>query len=169
MYDGDRDANVSQLTLLPARGRPEALGAVGRAVAIVDTPVVPRYRITQDVKGASAMDKLSISQRIIAEKTVCVLLVRGQNPDGSPIFAYVAVRADKLTDFMEAQKSGMFYPEDYGVIVEAGDGEPSPEIRKKMEEEYGFNHEAMLDIPDRQKALDISSSLVPNSKKLPFA
>ena len=105
------------------------------------------------------MDKLSVSQRVIAEKTVCVLLVRGEDPTGGPIYAYVAVRADKLTKFMEVQSKGTFYPEDFGVIVESGQGEPSDEVRRKMETEYGFKHEAMLDIPDRRKAFDISSNL----------
>lgn len=49
---------------------------------------------------------------MLAEKTVCVLLVRGEDPDGAPIYAYVGVRADKLKEFMDAQNSGMFYPED---------------------------------------------------------
>jgi hypothetical protein len=107
----------------------------------------------------AAVRRLSISQRIIAEKTVCVLLVRGENPEGQPIFAYVAVRADKLTEFMEAQKTGLFYPEEFGVIVESGEGEPPPEVRRKMETEYGFDHEAMIDIPDQDKALDVSLHL----------
>ncbi|HEV3037133.1 MAG TPA: hypothetical protein VHA33_05035 [Candidatus Angelobacter sp.] len=114
------------------------------------------------------MRRLSISQRIIAEKTVAVLLVRGENPEGKPIFAYVAVRADKLAEFMQAQKSGTFYPEEFGVIVEAGEGEPSAEIRQKMETEYGFNHEAMVDIPDADKAVDVSSHLAQAVGKTPF-
>lgn len=107
------------------------------------------------------MSKLSTSEQIIAEKTVCILLVRGENPDGKPIFAYVAVRADKLEAFMEAQKNGTFYPEDFGVIIEAGEGDPSAEVRKKMETEYGFNHQMMVDIPDAQKAHEITSNLKP--------
>ncbi len=92
-------------------------------------------------------EELSRSEKMIAEKTVCMLLVRGENPDGGPIFAYVAVRADKLEEFMHAQETGLFYPDEYGVIVESGEGEPSAEVRKRMEEEYGFNHQAMMDIP----------------------
>jgi len=110
------------------------------------------------------LSKLSASEQIIAEKTVCILLVRGENPDGKPIYAYVAVRADKLESFMEAQKSGMFYPEDFGVIVEAGEGEPTAEIRKKMETEYGFNHQMMVDIPDAEKAHEITTNLTPPSE-----
>lgn len=108
------------------------------------------------------MVKLSRSEQIIAEKTVCVLLVRGENPDGQPIFAYVAVRADKLEEFMAAQKSGLFYPEEYGVIIESGEGEPSAEVREKMEREYGFNHNQMLDIPDADKAGQLTHDIVAN-------
>ena len=109
------------------------------------------------------MSKLSASEQIIAEKTVCILLVRGENPEGKPIFAYVAVRADKLEAFMEAQKSGTFYPEDFGVIIESGEGDPSADVRKKMETEYGFNHQMMVDIPDAQKAHEITANLKPAS------
>ena len=108
------------------------------------------------------MVKLSRSEQIIAEKTVCVLLVRGENPDGTSIYAYVAVRADKLEEFMAAQKSGLFYPEEYGVIIESGEGDPSEEVREKMEREYGFNHSQMLDIPDAEQAGSLTQNIVSN-------
>jgi hypothetical protein len=104
-------------------------------------------------------ERLSAAKRIIAEKTVTILLVRGENPDGESIYAYVAVRADKLEEFMAAQQDGTFYPEDYGVIIEAGEGEPSDEIRHKMETEYGFNHEAMVDIPDAATAQNVTANI----------
>ena len=99
------------------------------------------------------------SDNELEEKTVCILLVRGENPDGGTIFAYVAVRADRLEEFMEAQTSGMFFPEDYGVIIESGEGEPDAETMKKMEEEYGFNHQMMVDVPDTDSAHKITESL----------
>jgi hypothetical protein len=102
---------------------------------------------------------LSRSEKMLAEKTVCVLLVRGEDPDGAPIFAYVGVRADKLQAFMDAQNSGMFYPEEHGIIIESGQGEPNAEVRAKMEREYGFNHEGMLDIPDASDANRIAAEL----------
>lgn len=105
------------------------------------------------------MSKLSRTEQIIAEKTVCVLLVRGEAPDGGKIFAYVAVRADKLEAFMEAQRKGVFYPEDYGLVLESGTGEPSEEIKERMTKEYGFNHQAMIDIPSPEKAHDIASNV----------
>jgi hypothetical protein len=103
--------------------------------------------------------KLTKTEQIIAEKTVCILLVRGESPDGKKIYAYVAIRADKLESFMEAQKQGTFYPEDYGIIIESGEGEPSDEIKHKMTQEYGFNHEAMMDIGSSEKAHDIATNL----------
>lgn len=105
------------------------------------------------------MTQLSRSEQIIAEKTICMLLVKGANPEGTPIFAYVAVRADKLEAFMKAQEEGMFHPDDYGMIVEAGEGEPDEEVRKRMEDEYGFNHQAMLDIPTSVTQAEISENM----------
>jgi hypothetical protein len=99
-----------------------------------------------------------------AEQTVCILLVRGQDPDGAPIFAYVAVRADRLTEFMQAQQSGLFYPEDFGVIVESGRGEPSDTVRNKMTTEFGFNHEAMEDIQDAAQAQRFVETLEPEGE-----
>ncbi len=98
------------------------------------------------------MKKLSHLEKLLEKKTVCILLVSGESEEGIPLYAYVAVRADKLEEFMEAQNSGIFYPEEFGVIVEQGEGTPSAEVRKKMEVEYGFCHETMIDIPDADEA-----------------
>lgn len=105
------------------------------------------------------MAKLTAPEQIIAEKTVCILLVRGETPEKKKIYAYVAIRADKLESFMEAQKQGTFYPEDFGIVIESGEGEPSEEIKKKMTEEYGFNHEAMMDVGSPQTAHNIASNI----------
>jgi hypothetical protein len=116
------------------------------------------------------VSKLSRTEQIIAEKTVCVLLVRGESPEGGKIYAYLAIRADKLESFMEAQKTGTFFPEDYGIVIESGEGEPSDEIKHKMTQEYGFNHEAMLDLGSditkaHELASNISSYIDPNADK----
>lgn len=104
-------------------------------------------------------NKLTASEQIIAEKTVCILLIRGENPEGGKMYAYVAVRADKLEAFMEAQKSGTFFPEDYGMILEAGEGEPTDDVKKRMTEEYGFNHESMMDIDGTAAAHNLASNI----------
>jgi len=105
------------------------------------------------------MSELSRSDKILAEKTVCVLLVRGEDPQGQPIFAYVGIRADKLNEFIEAQSKGMFYPEEHGIVIESGFGDPSDEVKARMEREYGFNHQAMTDIPDTEQAKKVTSEL----------
>ncbi len=105
------------------------------------------------------MTELSRSEKILAEKTVCVLLVRGEAPDGSPIYAYVGVRADRLQEFMQAQQSGTFYPEEYGVVIESGVGEPSAEVRLRMERDYNFDHAGMLDIDDADSAVGVAATL----------
>ncbi len=109
------------------------------------------------------MTELSRSEKILAEKTVCVLLVRGESPEGTPIFAYVGVRADKLKEFMAAQENGTFYPEEYGIIIESGEGDPAPEIMEKMERDYGFNHATMLDVPDADQAQRFAADLAKKS------
>lgn len=110
------------------------------------------------------MKKLTKTEQIIAEKTVCVLLVRGENNEGKKIYAYVAIRADRLQEFMDAQKKGAFYPEEYGIIVEAGEGEPSQEVKEKMTKEYGFNHDEMVDIPDTDKAGVLTAEIIASAK-----
>lgn len=99
------------------------------------------------------------TEQIIAEKTVCMLLVRGENPEGGPIYAYVAVRADRLEEFLKAQESGVFYPDEYGMIVEAGEGEPDAEVRQRMEQEYGFNHAGMMDIPSSVSSEELNQNI----------
>ena len=105
------------------------------------------------------MSELSRSERILAEKTACVLLVRGESPDGIPVYAYVGVRADKLKAFIEAQQKGMFAPEEHGVIIEAGEGEPTAEVRARMEKDYGFIHDGVADVPDAESANALAAEL----------
>jgi hypothetical protein len=103
--------------------------------------------------------ELNQSEQAVAQKTVCILLLRGQDPDGTQIYAYVGVRADMLEEFMKAQATGMFYPEDYGVIIESGEGEPSDEVKQRMTEEYGFNHEMMVNLPDSDSAAQMAEQV----------
>ena len=105
------------------------------------------------------MTELSRTDKLLAEKTVCVLLVRGEDTQGEPIYAYVGVRADKLDAFIAAQSSGTFYPDEHGVVIESGHGEPSDEVKKRMEVDYGFNHDTMTDVPDAENANAVAAEL----------
>lgn len=71
------------------------------------------------------------------EKEVHVLLIKGIEIGGVPLFSYVAVREEKLDGLIESSKKDNFYPEDYGVIIEMGVLDPSAELQEKMKEDYG--------------------------------
>jgi tetratricopeptide (TPR) repeat protein len=170
-YEPDLVRSLENLSTDLARmGNPAAaISAQREAIAIrrrLQTMTARRYRPGwADEMGllARAQEELEdglLTALMNAANTVAVLLVRGESPGGEPIYAYVGVRADRLKTFMEAQSRGLFYPEDFGVIIEAGHGEPSPEIKARMAEDYGFNHDAMLDIPDAEAADDITRQLV---------
>jgi hypothetical protein len=103
--------------------------------------------------------KLTIHEQRMAERIALVLLVRGENPDGEAIYAYVGIPGDRLQEFTAAQDSGTFYPEDFGEIIEAGEGEPSEEVRRKMETKWGFDHKRMEVIADEDKAYDTLTQL----------
>jgi hypothetical protein len=77
---------------------------------------------------------------------VQIALVRGEDAQGASIFAYVAVQAANVEDFMKAQESGTFYPEDYGVVLATGKGEPTEELIRKIEQDYGIDHDQMVNM-----------------------
>ena len=59
------------------------------------------------------------------------------------------IRSDKIEAFMESQKQpGPWCPDDYGIVIESGEGEPSEEVKARMMREYGFNTDAMTDPRD---------------------
>lgn len=103
--------------------------------------------------------KISINKHRIADETVCILLVRGDNLRGEKSFAYIAVSAARLPEFINAQNNDTFYSEDFGVVIESGKGEPSYQTKLKMQREYLFNHGPMIDIPDADKAIEIVKNL----------
>ena len=92
------------------------------------------------------MTELTRSQKIIAEKAVCVMLLRGFNAEGAPVYAYMAVRSDRVQALMRAQEAGDYNPEEYGMLLASGVGEPDADTIAMMEREYGFNHAHALDV-----------------------
>lgn len=88
-----------------------------------------------------------MTNQFLNDDALAVVLVRGSGPENAPIYAYVGVRIAHLDAFMAAQTQGHFNPEDFGIVLEAGEGEPDAEVRSRMEQEYGFNHEKMVALP----------------------
>ena len=81
--------------------------------------------------------------------SVTAFLLRSETPDGTALYDYVLIRSDKIEAFMESQKQpGPWCPDDYGIVIESGEGEPSEEVKARMMREYGFNTDAMTDPRD---------------------
>lgn len=85
------------------------------------------------------MPLLSHAEKLYAKDMRVITLVRGMNEHNAPLFCYIAVRADKLEEFQKIQASGEFYdPEDYGVVIESGEGEPDAVVRRRVRELFGM-------------------------------
>ncbi len=69
-----------------------------------------------------------------------MILCRGMGDNG-PCWAYMCIKPSMAQSFKEARDKGPFNIEDYGAIIECGEGEEPPEeVRRRMEREYGMNH-----------------------------
>ena len=67
-----------------------------------------------------------------------VVVCRGVRENGNPFWAYVCMKPSMAESFRAARESGIFNLEDYGTIVQWGEGEEIPaDIEAKMAREYG--------------------------------
>ncbi|NDF13519.1 MAG: hypothetical protein EB060_11995 [Proteobacteria bacterium] len=98
-------------------------------------------------------------ENIIPEKAICILLIRGERVNSKSLYVYLAITADRLEAFMLAKNEGPFFPEDFGIVLASGEGEPTVEAMAHMTNEYGFNHDEMIDICSSQIAGEVSSKL----------
>jgi len=88
-------------------------------------------------------------QKLIAKKQLYLLLIKGNNEKGEKEYYYLAVRGDDMLRMHQSLKTATdfgFEPSDYGLILEGGKGEPSPEVKSRMEKEYGYNHQKSVPI-----------------------
>jgi len=66
-----------------------------------------------------------------------VMLLQGKNTFGDMIYSYVKVAMPDIKHLYAAMQSGAnFNPSDFGTVVAAGKGEPTPEIRAEMNNTY---------------------------------
>lgn len=76
-----------------------------------------------------------------------ILLCHAEHPDGRPFWAYLCIRPSMAKAFVEARDSGAFDLEDFGTIIEWGDGEEVPaDMQARMARDYGVrnDYEAQL-------------------------
>jgi hypothetical protein len=78
-------------------------------------------------------------ERLAAEKKVNVYFVPGSDNSDQQTYAYVVVSSALHDNFMEALAKGSI--PDFAVIVEMGFGEPTAEVKAKIKNYYGFDHD----------------------------
>lgn len=68
-----------------------------------------------------------------------LVLCRGNNHAGRAFWVYMCMLPNQAELFCEARRQGRMDLEDYGTVLEFGEGaEPPPEVRERMRQEFGF-------------------------------
>lgn len=81
-------------------------------------------------------------------KDEVVILLQGKNRFGDAIFSYVKLNLEKLIEMKRSMLRGQdFMPSDFGTVLAAGRGEPTPELRSEMMVRY-----KMIDKPNAAAA-----------------
>lgn len=105
-------------------------------------------------KNSTAVE---IDDALLEEKVV--ILLQGKNVFGDEIYTYVRMTLRSLQKLRDKMKGGEnFMPAEYGEVLAAGRGEPSPELRSEM----AVTHN-MVDVP-RAKPAAIPGFAVPQPK-----
>jgi hypothetical protein len=72
-----------------------------------------------------------------------VILLQGKNSFGDPIFSYLKLSLRKFRELTEhVREHKDFTPSDWGTVIAAGTGDPSPELRAEMAITYN-----LVDVP----------------------
>lgn len=81
-----------------------------------------------------------------------VILLQGTNIHGDAVFSYLKLSLQRLFDLkMRMLKGEQFMPSDFGTVLAAGSGEPSPELMSEMRIEHN-----MLDVPTIKRNYEAS-------------
>jgi hypothetical protein len=83
-----------------------------------------------------------ISQNAMADLLCTIMILcRGGDENGNPCWAYMCIKPSMAKSFKAARDSGIFNIEDYGTIIECGNGvQPPDAVKRRMEREFGMNH-----------------------------
>ena len=70
------------------------------------------------------------------------ILCQGERSEGGPYWAYLALKPSRVKPFVKARDSGALRLEDFGSIIEWGEGADVPaEVKERMEREHGMSHQ----------------------------
>lgn len=83
-------------------------------------------------------------ETLVKEGVYSIVYFQAKDGEGELYYIYMAVKLGDLDRFNKAFKGGRFTPNEHGIILECGYGEPDDEVKKLMTEQYGFNHESGL-------------------------
>ncbi len=94
--------------------------------------------------GAFSKNSTAVSmddEALLQEKVV--ILLQGKNVYGDQIFTYLELTLKSLMQLRSKMRKGEeFMPAEYGEVLAAGKGDPSPELRSEM----AITHN-MIDVP----------------------
>jgi len=82
------------------------------------------------------------SQKSMAD-LLCTIMVlcQAKNERGQPFWAYICIKPSMALAFKEAREKGNMNLEEYGTIIEWGNGASVPaDVKARMERDYGLNH-----------------------------
>lgn len=84
---------------------------------------------------------VEIDEKLLDEEVV--ILLQGKNNFGDSIYSYIKLPLRNLSKLRSAMRGSQnFLPSDYGNVISAGKGDPSPELRSEMAVTYG-----LVDVP----------------------
>jgi hypothetical protein len=90
----------------------------------------------------------NIPTSLIKDKIYCVNYLVYKDEACRSCYIYIAVRQDDMSDFKNAIKNGDFDADDYGIVLEQGDGKPSDETVQRMKILYSCNHDKSFNVLD---------------------
>jgi hypothetical protein len=101
--------------------------------------------MTAFVFEASGRVTLPSQEELVAadETSAIIALSQGKLSDGSPYYAYIAIKPSLYREFCARTKAGdALTLSDYGTIITIGyDAEPPAEVVAEMREKYGFEND----------------------------
>lgn len=82
------------------------------------------------------------AKRLEEEKKIKIFYIPFTLGDGSQYYAYIAVSALLEKQFIEAIEYNQI--PDYSVVIARGPGNPPQDLKDRMKQFYGFDHEEYL-------------------------
>jgi hypothetical protein len=92
--------------------------------------------------GSVTITPPPLSSQSMADLMCTVMvLCQGENEQGHQFWAYIGIKPSMAKAFREACGTPSFNLEDYGTVIEYGEGDEVPvHVQKRMERYYGADH-----------------------------